>query len=67
MTRQQGRGSMGTHKHGTSGTAGMPPNLRQFLALIVNKQTENKKRARRVRQQAMYSTVRELMAKRKQR
>ena len=56
MSRQQGRGGMGSHKHGSSGKTGMPPGLKQQLA-----REENKRKRKKKRRQTMYDSIRALM------
>ncbi|MGH8651509.1 MAG: hypothetical protein ACREYE_04705 [Gammaproteobacteria bacterium] len=56
MSKQQGRGGMGTHKHGVSGKSGMPPRLKQQLA-----REENKRKDKKGRRQRMYDSIAALM------
>ena len=58
----QGRGGMGSHKHGASGRGGSPPGLKQRLAREQNKRLKEREEARKRRRQRMYGTIRELMA-----
>ncbi len=43
MSKQQGRGGMGSRKHGRSGRPGPPPGLKQFLARLVNAKRQKPK------------------------
>jgi len=56
MSKQQGRGGMGSHKHGVSGKSGMPPGLKQQLA-----REENKRKDKKSRRQRMYDSIAALM------
>jgi len=56
MSKQQGRGGMGSHKHGVSGKSGMPPGLKQQVA-----REENKRRDKKSRRQRMYNSIAALM------
>ncbi len=52
MSKQQGRGGMGSHKHGVSGKSGMPRGLKQRLA-----REENKRQEKKSRRQRMYESI----------
>ncbi len=60
----QGRGGMGSHKHGVSGRGGLPPGLKQRLAREQNQRSKERAQTRKRRKQRMYETVRELMTRR---
>ena len=53
----QGRGGMGSHKHGVSGRPGPRPALKRFLAEFLNE--EAKRRTKR--RSKMYSSLREAL------
>lgn len=57
MSRQQGRGGMGSHKHGTSGRAGPPSGVKRTTEEFFNKEAERRK----ARKSAMYGSVREAL------
>lgn len=46
---QQGRGGMGSKKHGRSGQGGSPSGLKQDLARTANKEADQKKKQREAR------------------
>lgn len=56
--RQQGRGGMGSHKHGVSGHPTKSPRLRHWLKRWAEQSNDRKRRKTRT-----YGSVRELMAK----
>ncbi|MGH8651501.1 MAG: hypothetical protein ACREYE_04665 [Gammaproteobacteria bacterium] len=56
MSKQQGRGGIGSHKHGVSGKSGMPPRLKQQLA-----REENERKGKKSRRQRMYDSIAALM------
>ena len=58
MSKQQGRGGMGSHKHGVSGHPGNPPKLRMWLKLLAKQ--EEVWRRRRFRQSEFFGSVKEL-------
>ncbi len=60
----QGRGGMGSHKHGVSGRGGSPPGLKQRLAREQNQRQDEQQETRKRRRQGMYNSIRELMAHR---
>lgn len=60
MSRQQGRGGMGSHKHGVSGQSGLPPGLKQRLA-----REDNERRKKKKREQPMYASLQALMRQRR--
>ena len=60
----QGRGGMGSHKHGVSGRGGSPPGLKQRLAREQNQRSKERAQMRKRRRQRMYETIRELMTRR---
>lgn len=62
MSMQQGRGGMGSHKHGVSGHAGLPPGLKQCLA-----REDNERREKTSHRPRMYESVLELMRERRAR
>jgi hypothetical protein len=45
MSRQQGRGGMGSHKHGVSGHPGHPPKLRMWLKLLAKREEAWRRRS----------------------
>jgi hypothetical protein len=55
---QKGRGGMGSHKHGISGTPGKGPRLRLWLGMMARRQ-EVKERRRKLR----FQTVRDAFQK----
>ncbi len=55
-TTASGSGGMGSHKHGVSGKACMPPGLKQRLA-----HEENARQTKQTRKQRMHDSVRSLM------
>jgi hypothetical protein len=55
---QKGRGGMGSHKHGISGTPGKSPRLRLWLDMMARRQ-EVKDRRRKLR----FQTVRDALQK----
>lgn len=57
MSMQQGRGGMGSHKHGVSDRAGPPNAVKRFVAQFFNKEVERRGR----RQGPMYTSVRETL------
>lgn len=60
MSRQQGRGGMGSRKHGRSGQPGPPPGLKQFLARLANERRQKSKR-----KQKLFASVIELLRARR--
>ncbi len=60
MSRQQGRGGMGSRKHGRSGWSGPPPGLKQYLARLENEQRKPPKR-----KQELFASVLALLRARK--
>ncbi len=60
----QGRGGMGSHKHGVSGRGGSPPGLKQRLAREQNQRQDEQQETRKRRRQGMCNSIRELMAHR---
>jgi len=56
---QQGRGGMGSRKHGVSGYSGKSPKLRMHLAL------EAKKNDKKVKPSLEFSSVKEAFASKK--
>lgn len=44
MSWQQGRGGMGSRKHGRSGRSGPPPDLKQYLVRMQNQSQRKPKR-----------------------
>lgn len=60
MSWQQGRGGMGSRKHGRSGQPGPPPGLKQFLARL-----DNERRKRSKRKQALFPSLQALMRARR--
>jgi hypothetical protein len=60
----QGRGGMGSHKHGISGRGGSPPGLKQRLAREQIQRSKERAETRKRHRQPMYNTIRELMARR---
>ncbi len=62
----QGRGGMGSHKHGVSGRGGSPPGLKQRLAREQSQRQSERTEARKRRRQRMYDTIRELIPERSQ-
>lgn len=59
MSKQRGRGGMGSHKHGVSGTAGPNRRALQALGRLVNRMHEETKRPK----QRMFDDVRDLFAR----
>jgi hypothetical protein len=57
MSRQQGRGGMGSHKHGVSGHAGPSPKSRMWLKLLAKR--EDALRHRRFRHREFFGSVKE--------
>jgi hypothetical protein len=55
---QKGRGGMGSHKHGISGTPGKSPRLRLWMDMMARRQ-EVKDRRRKLR----FQTVRDAIQK----
>ena len=53
---QQGRGGMGSHKHGISGRSGRSSGMKQSMARDANREAERTKRRKRPLQ---FNTVRE--------
>jgi hypothetical protein len=47
MSRQQGRGGMGSRKHGRSGRPGPPPGLKCSLARLENERRQKPKRSQK--------------------
>ncbi len=60
MSRQQGRGGMGSRKHGRSGRSGPPPGLKQYLARLENERHKQPKR-----KQELFASVLALLRARK--
>ncbi len=60
----QGRGGMGSHKHGVSGRGGPSPGLKQRLAREQNRRLKEREEVRKRRRSQFYDTVRELMGRR---
>ncbi len=60
----QGRGGMGSHKHGVSGRGGAPPGLKQRLAREQNQRLSERQGTRKRRRQRIDETIRELMRRR---
>jgi hypothetical protein len=58
MSRQQGRGGMGSHKHGVFGHAGHSPKIRMWLKLLAKR--EEAWRRRRFRHSELFGSVKEL-------
>ena len=54
MSKQQGRGGTGSHKHGVSGRAGPPTAVKRATAEFFNKEAEQRKK----RKGKMYGSVR---------
>ena len=61
---RQGRGGLGSHKHGVSGRGGAPPGMKQRLAREQNQRSKEQAQTRKRRRQRMYETIRELMTRR---
>jgi hypothetical protein len=59
MSRQQGRGGMGSHEHGVSGHAGPSPKFRMSLKLLAKR--EEALRRRRFRHREFFGSVKELL------
>ena len=57
MSRQQGRGGMGSHKHGVSGHAGPSPKSPMWLKLLAKH--EEALRRRRFRHREFFGSVKE--------
>jgi hypothetical protein len=58
MSKQQGRGGMGSHKHGVSGHPGHPPKLRMWSKILAKR--EEAWRRRRFRRSEFFGSVKEL-------
>ncbi len=61
MSKQRGRGGMGSHKHGVSGHAGPPNAVKWATAQFFNKEAARRK----ARKHKMYGSVREALNPRK--
>ncbi len=61
MSRQAGRGGMGSHKHGVSGRPGPPARVKWATAAFFNKETKRRAKPRR----KMYDSVREALDRHK--
>ena len=57
MSRQKGRGGMGSHKHGVSGRPGPPAAVKRATAEFFNREAEQRRR----RKPKMHETVREAL------
>ncbi len=57
MSKQRGRGGMGSHKHGVSGRAGPSRTVKWATAEFFNKEAARRK----VRKQKMYGSVRDAL------
>ena len=57
MSKQRGRGGMGSHKHGVSGRAGPPRAVKWATAQFFNEEAARRK----ARKQKMYGSVREVL------
>ncbi len=57
MSKQRGRGGMGSHKHGVSGRAVTPLGVKWASAEFFNKEAARRK----ARKQEMYGRVREAL------
>ena len=63
MSRQRGRGGMGSHKHGVSGRAGPPRAVKWATAQFFNKEAARRKAPK----QEIYRSVREALHPKKPR
>ena len=61
MSKQRGRGGMGSHKHGVSGRAGPPNAVKWATAEFFNKEAARRK----ARKHKMYGSVGEALNPRK--
>ncbi len=57
MSKQRGRGGMGSHKHAVSGRPGPPQAVKWATAEFFNKEAARRK----ARKQKMYGSVREAL------
>jgi hypothetical protein len=58
MSKEQGRGGIGSHKHGVSGHPGHSPKLRMWLKLVAKQ--EEAWRRRKFRHREFFGSVKEL-------
>ena len=61
MSKQRGRGGMGSRKHGVSGRAGPSSAVKRFTAQFFNKETERRTKHK----SKMYSSVRDALNREK--
>lgn len=63
MGRQQGRGGIGSHKHGTAGRAGPPSGVKRSAAQFFNQEKERREKLRAKRTGPMFASIRQALKK----
>jgi len=62
MSKQQGCGGMGSHKHGVSGVCGPSPKKKFAMMLLANQEIKEKEKTRKMRSGGQkFNSVSELM------